>query len=93
MKMRVLSNMALRASCWNCLVISDGAVSSGVSGKTYPELDDGPRRPTSVLAAHHDLALAVSSEGALDFAEELQVRESDWEIADEHACVVCVVAL
>lgn len=47
----------------------------------------------NVLAAHHDLALAVSSEGALDFAEELQVRESDWEIADEHACVVCVVAL
>ena len=57
--------------------------------KTYSELDDGPR--LSCLALHHGLALPVFSEGALDFVEELQVRESDWEVADKHGCVVWVV--
>lgn len=31
---------------------------------------------------NHNLAFAVSSEGALDFVEELRVPESDWEVAD-----------
>lgn len=43
-------------------------------------------------AAIQHLAFAVSSEGALDFVKKLQVRESDWEVADKHACVVWVVA-
>jgi hypothetical protein len=42
---------------------------------------------SDVGAVDHDLKFAVSSEGALDFVEELQVRESGWEIADKHARV------
>jgi hypothetical protein len=42
-------------------------------------------------AANHGLASAVSYEGPFDFVEELQVRESDWEVADKHGCVVWVV--
>jgi hypothetical protein len=38
----------------------------------------------------HDLGYAVSSGCPLDFAEELQFRESDWEVADKHGCVVWV---
>lgn len=33
-----------------------------------------------------DLTFTISSEGVLDFVEELQVRESDREVADK--CVV-----
>jgi len=43
--------------------------------------------PNDDGAIVHAVALAVSSEGVLDFMEELQVRESGWEIADKHACV------
>lgn len=44
----------------------------------------------SPLTTMGRLTFAVSSQGALDFVEELQVRESDWEVADRHGCVVWV---
>lgn len=48
-----------------------------------PVADDG--------TFNHNLAFAASSEGALGFLEELQVRESDWEVADKNVCVAWVV--
>ena len=41
-------------------------------------------------AIDHDLTFVVSSEGALDFVEKLQVRGSDWDVADKHGCIVWV---
>lgn len=40
----------------------------------------------TISAVNHELIVIVSSEGVLDFVEELRVRESDWEVADK--CVV-----
>lgn len=55
----------------------------------------GPSGPLMSIndngAINHDLAFVVSSEGALDFVEKLQVRESDREVADKHGRVVWIV--
>jgi len=71
------SRLVTRVPKIRCFVPSNNSLRS--RGPPLPIDDDG--------AIVHALTFTVSSEGALDFVEELQVRESDWEVADKHARV------
>lgn len=64
--------------------------------KTHLELDNRPRLADPVDdhgSVDHDFASTELPEGTLDQVEELQVRESGWEVADKHARIVRVAAL